>query len=111
MLVDVARAKVKFDKDDPRLDSRAVLAAQKATFEGLRNRPVQQATPGLPPRDVMRAAIQAAVDAAGEQTAQPRHEAADESADRLTRLESLRQQGLLSDDEYASARARIIADL
>jgi hypothetical protein len=111
VLVDVERAKVKFDKDDPRVDSRAVIAAQKASFERLQNGPVDSATTGLPSRDVMRAAIQAAVDAAGRQSAHAPHEAVGDSADRLTRLESLRQQGMLTDDEYATARARIIAEL
>jgi hypothetical protein len=133
VLIDDKREKVKFDKDDPRLDAKATMSAQKDVFDSVRSSAPGSAIFGqgsLSP-DSLRSAIQSAVDAAatgqhvpvvmmgqvgvtggpGGRGGTVGSGGPDGAADRLARLDALHQQGVLTDAEYATARARIIAEL
>jgi hypothetical protein len=105
VLVDAKRGKAKFDKDDPRLDTRARLTATKAAFEA-----TAQQAPGTgvagPTGGVAAQLAMAVQAAAAAQFAAPG--AGDDPAQRLAKLDTMRQQGLITDEELAVARQRII---
>lgn len=128
VLIDAKHGKVKFDKDDERIDYKARRAARNAKFEHTANAAPGTAVPsdrmrsGLPAGmfsgdpDQTNAAVAALRAAAlqalatgnvvslgtsiGATTADP--------STRLAKLESLKQLGLMNDEEYAAARQRII---
>jgi hypothetical protein len=105
--------RVKFDKDDQRISAKWRMADQQRSFEAVGEEPAGTDPFGMarPSRDVIRATIQAAVDAAAMQSGSPGQETVLDPAARLARLDSLRKSGLVTDDEYATARARIIAEI
>jgi hypothetical protein len=134
VLVRAKDRKVKFDKDDERLSVKAYHARKKQAFEA-----AQQQPPGTPPTawtpgdlpDAVAdklarlgivpgagaqvftadpAQAQAAL-AAFTHTAAPAAAAGPTAEARLEQLAVLKGRGLLTDDEYAAQRARIIADL
>lgn len=112
VLVDSKSGKVKFDKDDPRLNAKARMQEQKQRFEatGAQSHGSPAAVrDGSPPLaswgfagdpEQARAAIEALRAARSSATAEP--------ADRLAKLEALKERGLLTDEEYASQRQRIL---
>ena len=121
---------VKFHKDDPRTDVKARRAARSARFDDAANG-TPQSQPGSPfaatnpartdiasllsagargaNLDAIRAAAMraiaggTAVNFSGRPASAPEDPAA-----RLAKLESLKQQGLMTDDEYTAARQHII---
>lgn len=95
VLVDAKSGKVKFDKDDPRLDAKARIAANKAAFEATAEQAV-----GTGPDAHLAASRVVVVKMEGPLAADP--------AQRLAKLEAMRQQGLISGEELAAARQRII---
>jgi hypothetical protein len=134
VLVRAKDRKVKFDKDDERLSVKAYHARKKRAFEA-----AQQQPPGTPPAawapgdlpDAVAdklarlgivpgagaqvftadpAQAQAAL-AAFTHAGAPAAAAAPTAEARLEQLAEFKERGLLTDDEYAAQRARIIADL
>ncbi len=136
VLVKAKDRKVKFDKDDERLSVKAYEAAQKKKFEDLKNQP-----PGATPAaatasgaipDALAAQLaqlgivagsqaqvfsanspeaQAAMAAFTQQAQAQAPAAAQSPEDRLAKLTSLHERGLLSADEYAQQRQRILDEL
>ncbi len=136
VLVKAKDRKVKFDKDDDRLSVKAFHAAKKKAFEDAQQQPAgaMPATPAgasteLPPEVAAKLAqlgitggapmqvvtgdsaqgqaILAAMGQAGAATAA----AAQTPESRLAKLQTMLDQGLLSDDEYAAQRRRILDEI
>jgi hypothetical protein len=131
VFIDAKNRKVKFDKDDPRMDYKARKAARNATFDQAANaapgtvakpdrmRPAGAVPAGMLLGDPEQAA--AAVAAIREAALQAMANGGvgsfgttgfvggtTDPSTRLAKLEALKKLGLMSDDEYAAARQRII---
>jgi hypothetical protein len=117
VLMNEDRDKVKFDKDDPRVDAKARMAEQKQMFEAASAQapgtdafvPTMGTTTVIGASDDMRATIQAALAAAAQRITNG--SAAPDVASRLAQLDALHGAGALTDAEHATARARIIAEI
>ena len=106
--IDHKNGHVTFDKSDPRLSLKAAEAARHAHFAQVAAEPVASAPTSVPAQvhvvsaaeamPMLQAILGSAVPAAGGQDA----------AGRLSRLQQLHDGGALSDEEYATARQRII---
>ena len=117
VLINEDRDKVKFDKDDPRIDAKARMAEQKRMFEAacVQAPGTDAFVSTLPTATVigatgdMRATIQAALAAAAQRinSGSP----VPDVSTRLSQLDALHQAGALTDAEHAAARARIIAEI
>jgi hypothetical protein len=89
VLYDAKRGKVKFDVDDPRLSLAPEKNAEADAFAV-----AKAAEPGTPPPSGAAPVVRTVV--VGEGTGDP--------ADRLEKLDKLRQSGLIDDASYRSAR-------
>ena len=141
VLVKAKDRKVKFDKDDERLSVKAHHAAKKAAFGGVQQQPAgtppvtwstatsPEMPDGIPPEVAAKLAQlgitgatpmrvvtgdsaqgQAILDAMGQAGAAPAA-AAQTPEVRLAKLQTLLDQGLMSDDEYAAQRRRILDEI
>lgn len=112
VLVDPKSHKVKFDKSDPKISYKAYTRAEKERFDA-----EAQATP--PGAGVDAPTGGAAAAAAGEsidisemlRSAMQAHQGARDPAERLAKLQALKDQGVLSDAEYTAARQQIIESI
>lgn len=132
VLVKAKDRKVKFDKDDPRMSVKAYDAAKKKALEDVQNQPAgtSPATPYTSTQipDAVAAQLaqlgivagaQAQVFTAGSPEAQaamaaftqPAAAAVPTPEARLAKLQSMRESGLLTDDEYAQQRQRILDEI
>ena len=113
VLVDAKNDKVKFDKDDPRLDAKTRMREQKDRFSAVGSEAPGSPAPGRGGAspfasavlsgdpEQARAALEALRGAA-------RASATADPAERLAKLEALKAQGLVTDAEHATQRARIL---
>jgi hypothetical protein len=124
--------KVKFDKDDPRLSVKAFHAAKKKAFEEAQRQPAGTSSDTWTsstqlPDSVISTLAQLGIaggapmrvftaDSAEAQAAlaaftHPGAPAAQPAEVRLGQLQALHQRGLLTDDEYAAQRLRILNEI
>jgi hypothetical protein len=131
VLIDAKHGKVKFDKDDPRIDYKARKAARHANFEQTANDapgtdvpPDRTRGPGVLPAGMFsgdpaetNAAVEALRAAALQAMASGKVTSfgstgivagTGDTTTRLALLDALKQKGLMTDEEYATARQRII---
>ncbi|MFL6159754.1 MAG: SHOCT domain-containing protein [Marmoricola sp.] len=118
VLVRTKDRKVKFDKDDDQMSVKAHDAAKKAAFQAAQQQPAGTAPAGptMPvgiPDAVAAKLAQLGIDpstplqvfTAGPAAAEP------SVTDRLSRLQGLRDAGVLTPEEYAEQRQRILDEL
>ena len=111
VLVDAKGSKVKFDKDDPRLDAKTRMREQKDRFSAVGSEAPGSPAPGRGGASPFASAVfsgdpeqaRAALEAL-----RARASATADPAERLAKLEALKAQGLVTDAEHATQRARIL---
>lgn len=129
VLVKAKDRKVKFDKDDERLSVKAFQAAKKKAFEDAQNQPVGTPAPGRSPSGELPDSVAATLAQLGIVPGSSAHVVSGDSAEgqavlaafaglgapaaqapeaRLEKLKALHASGLLTDDEYAAQRQRIL---
>ncbi|MBK9740004.1 MAG: SHOCT domain-containing protein [Actinobacteria bacterium] len=129
VLVTSKDRKVKFDKDDDRLSVKAFEAAKRKAFEDARNQPAGTPTPGRSALGEIPDSVASTLAQLGIVSGSQAQVVAGDSAEgqavlaafaglgapaaqppevRLVKLKSLHESGLLSDDEYAAQRQRIL---
>jgi hypothetical protein len=101
VLVEPKQRKVKFDKDDERLSVKAYHAAKKKAFEDAQQQPAGSPPAGMPAQGNAAPAAFARLGA----------QAAATPEDRLATLQALHARGLLTSDEYATQRQRILDEI